>query len=105
MPQKQFANINVDVDDEGFMTNPGQWTREIAEAIAREEEIAELTPTHWKVIEYLQKEFKENGQIPTIRRINKTGVLPTKELYDAFPGGPIKKASRIAGLPKPSSCV
>ncbi len=105
MPQKKFDNFTVDADDEGFMTNPSQWTKEIAAAIAREEGIAELGPAHWKVVEFLQKEFKESGQIPTIRKINKTGVLGTKELYEAFPGGPIKKAARIAGLPKPVSCV
>ncbi len=105
MPQKQFGSVTVDVDDEGYLTDPSQWTKDVAAAIAAEEGIAELSPSHWKVIEFLQKEFKENGQVPTIRRINKTGILPTKELYAIFPGGPIKKASRIAGLPKPSSCV
>jgi TusE/DsrC/DsvC family sulfur relay protein len=105
MPQKKFGNVTVDVDDEGYLTDPSQWTKEVAAAVAMEEGIMELTPAHWKVIEFMQKEFKETGQLPTIRKINKTGVLPTKELYDIFPGGPIKKASKIAGLPKPSSCV
>ncbi len=105
MPQKQFASITVNVDEEGYLSDPSQWTKEIAVAIAAEEGIAELTPAHWKVIEFMQKEFKDSGQLPTIRKINKTGVLSTKELYDIFPGGPIKKASRIAGLSKPSSCV
>jgi tRNA 2-thiouridine synthesizing protein E len=105
MPQKQFANTNVNVDDEGYLTDPSQWTKDIAAAIAAEEGIAELSPAHWKVIDFMQKEFKDSGQLPTIRKINKTGVLSTKELYEIFPGGPIKKAARIAGLPKPSSCV
>ena len=105
MPQKQYGNVTVDVDDEGFMTNQAQWTREVAAAIAREEGIAELTPAHWKVIEFMQKEFKETGQAPTIRKLNKTGVMPTKELYELFPGGPAKKAAKIAGLKKPEGCV
>lgn len=29
-----------------------------AAAIAKEEGIAELTPAHWKVIEFMQKDFK-----------------------------------------------
>lgn len=105
MPQKQFGNVVVDVDAEGFMTNQAQWTREVAAAIAREEGIAELTPSHWKVIEFMQKEFKETGQAPTIRKLNKTGVVNTKELYELFPGGPAKKAAKIAGLKKPEGCV
>ncbi|MGA2532525.1 MAG: TusE/DsrC/DsvC family sulfur relay protein [Candidatus Aminicenantales bacterium] len=105
MPQKQFGNVTVEVDAEGFMTSQAQWTRDIAAAIAKEEGIAELTPAHWKVIEFMQKEFKETGQAPTIRRLNKTGVAGTKELYDLFPGGPGKKAAKIAGLKKPEGCV
>jgi TusE/DsrC/DsvC family sulfur relay protein len=105
MPQKQYGNVTVDVDDEGFMTNQAQWTRDVAAAIARGEGIAELTPGHWKVIEFMQKEFKETGQAPSIRKLNKTGVMPTKELYELFPGGPAKKAAKIAGLKKPEGCV
>ena len=105
MPQKQFGTAAVDVDEEGFLTDHSQWTREVAAAIAKEEGIAELTPAHWKVIEFMQKEFKENGQVPSIRRLNKSGVIGTKELYGLFPGGPAKKAAKIAGLKKPEGCV
>jgi tRNA 2-thiouridine synthesizing protein E len=105
MPQKQFGNVTVEVDADGFMTNQAQWTREVAAGIAKEEGIADLTPAHWKVIEFMQKEFKETGQAPTIRKLNKTGVVSTKELYDLFPGGPAKKAAKIAGLKKPEGCV
>ena len=105
MPQKQFGNVTVEVDGEGFLSNPAQWTRDIAAAIAREEGIAELLPAHWKVIEFMQKEFKDNAAVPTIRKINKAGVIGTKELYDLFPGGPAKKAAKIAGLAKPVGCV
>jgi TusE/DsrC/DsvC family sulfur relay protein len=105
MPQKKYANVMVDVDADGYLADLSQWTREVAEAIAKEEGIVELTPAHWKVIEYMQKEFKETGQAPTIRRLNKSGVMNTKELYEIFPGGPAKKAAKIAGLKKPEGCV
>jgi len=105
MLTKQYGTAAVEVDAEGYMTDFSQWTREIAAAIAKEEGIADLTPTHWKVIEYIHKEFKENGQAPSIRKLNKSGVISTKELYDIFPGGPAKKAAKIAGLRKPEGCV
>ena len=53
----------------------------------------------------MQKEFKENGQAPSVRKLNKSGVISTKELYDIFPGGPAKKAAKISGLKKPEGCV
>jgi dissimilatory sulfite reductase related protein len=105
MPKKQFGAAAADVDAEGFLTEFSQWTREIAEAVAAEEGIPALTADHWKVIEFLQKEFRENGQVPSVRRLNKSGVVGTKELYALFPGGPAKKAARIAGLKKPEGCV
>ncbi len=105
MPQKTYGGAAVDVDAEGFLTDFGQWTRDIAAAIAREEGIAELTPAHWKVLEFMQKEFREGGQAPSIRKLNKSGAASTKELYDLFPGGPAKKAAKIAGLKKPEGCV
>jgi len=105
MAQKQYGAATVDVDDEGFLADFTQWTREVAAAIAGDEGVAELTPAHWKVIEFMQKEFKENGQAPSIRKLNKSGVISTKELYDLFPGGPAKKAAKISGLKKPEGCV
>ena len=53
----------------------------------------------------MQKEFRENGQVPSVRKLNKSGVVSTKELYALFPGGPAKKAARIAGMKKPEGCV
>lgn len=105
MAQKQYGTAAVNVDEEGFLTDFGQWTRDIAAAIAKEEGIAELTPAHWKVIEFMHKEFRENGQVPSVRKLNKSGVVTTKELYELFPGGPAKKAAKIAGMKKPEGCV
>ncbi len=105
MPQKEIAGVVVDVDAEGFLADSSKWTREIAAAVAREEGIADLTPAHWKVIDFMQKEFRETGQAPSVRKLNKSGVVSTKELYELFPGGPAKKAAKIAGLKKPEGCV
>jgi TusE/DsrC/DsvC family sulfur relay protein len=105
MTKKTIAGISVDVSDEGYLIDASQWTEEIAKAIAREEGIEKLSESHWKIIRFLQREFKENGQLPTIRKIKKIGSIPIKELYELFPDGPLKKASRIAGLTKPESCI
>ena len=45
------------------------------------------------------------GEAPGLRRITKKGGVPTKEIYKLFPGGPGKLASKLSGLPKPTSCV
>ena len=105
MAQSTIAGKTVDVGDDGHMTDPSQWTREIAAEIAKNEGLPSLTDGHWKVIDYLQAQFKANGCLPTIRGLKNSGAVPVKDLYDLFPGGPLKKAAKIAGLKKPESCV
>ena len=75
-----------------------------AAAIAAEEGIGALTDGHMKVIRYL-REQQTKGAALTIRSMGKSGVVTTKELYDLFPGGPLKKSSKIAGIPKPVGCI
>ncbi len=91
-------------NNEGFMQDPHAWTRKIAEAIAEGQGL-QLTDRHWVVINFARKEFEENGQPPTLRRITKTLGVDTKEMYSLFPGGPGKVACKIAGLSKPTGCI
>lgn len=104
MPQKQVAGVTIDVDEEGYMTNRAQWNRDVAVALAAELGIT-LTDAHWKVLDFIDRDFKEKGAVPGMRRMNKVGGIATKDLYALFPDGPIKKAARIGGYPKPASCV
>ncbi len=105
MPTKTIAGKTVEVDAEGFLVNPDDWNEEIAKELAKEEGIEELTETHWKVINFMRQDYKERGQIPTIRRIKNAGGVPVQDLYKLFPDGPAKKAAKIAGLSKPQGCV
>ncbi len=103
MPIKNFNGVDVNVTEEGYLTDASQWTKEIAAEIAKEEEIA-LTDKHFEVLNYL-RERALKGEVLTIRSVGKSGITDIKGLYDLFPGGPLKKSSKIAGIPKPVSCV
>ncbi len=104
MPEKQIAGVSIDVDNIGYMTNLDQWSEDIARAFAREVEIDNLTEKHFEVIRYIQEEYKK-GTALTIRKVGKSGVVNIKEFYELFPDGPLKKASLIAGIPKPVGCI
>jgi len=52
MAIKVLAGKTVEVNDEGFLVNPADWTREMAAELAKEEGIEELTEMHWKVIDF-----------------------------------------------------
>mgnify|MGYP002338707429 FL=1 len=104
MPQVGIAGETIDVNEEGYLTDPEQWTPDVAREIAQVEGL-ELTDKHWEVLEYLREQYAEGAKL-TIRRIGKSDVVDSvKEFYDLFPDGPLKKASKIAGIPKPASCV
>jgi tRNA 2-thiouridine synthesizing protein E len=105
MATRVIAGKTVQVNDEGFMTNPAEWTKEIAQALAIEEGVGELTPTHWKVIEFCRQDAGASGKAPTLRRITTAAGVPTKEMFALFPKGPAKKVARISGLGKPEGCV
>ena len=68
------------------------------------EEDIQLTERHWDVIKYLQDQHNKKIEL-TIRKIGKSGVVTIKELYALFPKGPLKKSTKIAGIPKPKSCI
>ncbi|NOY55495.1 MAG: TusE/DsrC/DsvC family sulfur relay protein [Actinobacteria bacterium] len=105
MATEVIAGHEITVDDEGFMTDPSEWSEVLAEALAKEINIDELTEDHWKVIRFLRADHAETGETATIRRVSiQTGVT-TKQLYQLFPKKPAKKMAYIAGLPKPTGCV
>jgi len=54
MANQVIAGLEVAVDEEGFMTDPGEWSEEIAEALATNIAIDTLTEDHWKVINWLR---------------------------------------------------
>lgn len=105
MATKTIAGKTVQVNDEGFMTNPSEWTKEIAVELAKEEGIAELTPNHWKIIDFCRQHAVSGGKSPTLRQITVGTGASTKELFAWFPKGPAKKVARISGLGKPEGCV
>ncbi len=104
MATRVIANKEVEVNDEGYLVNPQDWTPEIAQAIAQEMGI-DLTDRHWEVIHFVRNYYQEHGASPTIRQISTGTGIPTKELFKLFPKGPAKKVARIAGVPKPAGCI
>ena len=101
--EKTYAGATVTLTDDGYFTDPSQWNEAIAKEIASEEGIT-LTDKHFEVLNYLRKSF-ESGEALSIRKVGNSGITDIKGLYQLFPGGPLKKSSRIAGIPKPASCV
>jgi len=101
--EKIISGSAIEVNEEGFMTNFSQWSKEIGEEIAKNVNI-NLSPRHWQVIDYIQSEYKKEVPL-SIRKIGKSGVVDIKGFYSLFPNAPLKTATKIAGVPKPASCI
>jgi TusE/DsrC/DsvC family sulfur relay protein len=100
-----IADRTVDLDGEGFLTDPQQWDEELAEELAREVGIPKLTERHWLVVRFMRERYLATGSAPSIRSLGKESGVPVKELYQLFPKGPAKLAARIGGIPKPKGCI
>lgn len=105
MATRVICGKSVQVNEEGFLTNPAEWDKDIAQELANEEGVGTLTPAHWKVIDFCRQDASSTGSAPTLRRITSAAGVSTKELFGLFPKGPAKKVARIAGLGKPEGCV
>lgn len=94
----------VDVDDEGFLTDPSEWDESLATVLATNIGL-ELTDAHWAAIRFARRDHAANGETPTLRRMAIEGGISTKEMFALFPKKPAKKMAYVAGLPKPVGCV
>jgi tRNA 2-thiouridine synthesizing protein E len=95
----------ADVDVDGFLQEPEQWTDAMAAEIARANGIDPLTDRHWQVVHFMRDTYLKTGTAPSIRTLGKASGVPVKELYQLFPKGPAKLAAKIAGVPKPRGCI
>ena len=100
-----------ETDEEGYLVNLSDWSEEVANHIAKEENI-EMTDNHWEVINFLREYYNEYQIAPAVRVLTKAigkklgaDKGNSKYLYELFPYGPAKQACKIAGLPKPTGCV
>lgn len=100
-----------ETDEEGYLSNLSEWDEQVAAALAAADG-AELTDTHWEVINFLREYYDEYQIAPAVRVLTKAigkklgkDKGNSKYLYELFPYGPAKQACKYAGLPKPTGCV
>jgi len=102
----EYQGKTLELNEEGFLADPGQWTEDVALALAKDQEnLDALTPEHWAVIRFIRSYYLEKKLAPMVRAICKTTNLQLRQIYELFPSGPAKGACKLAGLPKPDGCV
>lgn len=101
----------IEADEEGFLIDTSQWSPELALVIATHEKVP-MSDDHWEVVNFLRHYYCEYQIAPAMRVLSKAlGKILGAEntgsacLYELFPDGPVRQASKIAGLPRPTSCI
>ncbi|MCV2887231.1 TusE/DsrC/DsvC family sulfur relay protein [Ruegeria aquimaris] len=107
----QVNGHTIEHDEEGYITTLSDWSKELADEIAKTENI-DMTDEHWEVVNFLREYYDEYQIAPAVRvliKAIKKSMGPdkgnNKYMYELFPYGPAKQACKIAGLPKPTGCV
>jgi len=108
------ATVNgqtIQLSEAGWLENLDEWSPELAEEIAKNEKIAELTEEHWNIINMARELFTDNGTVCEPRAFSKLmkkeygkDKSDQKYIYSLFPTGLIKCANKVAGLPPPKGC-
>lgn len=109
-----FINVEqqqIETDIEGYLLDLNQWSPQVAQAIARQEDLT-LNEAHWEVIYFIRQFYAEYKTSPAIRMLVKAMAQKFGEekgnsryLQRLFPNGPAKQATKLAGLPKPAKCL
>jgi TusE/DsrC/DsvC family sulfur relay protein len=100
-----IAGREVIFDGESFFSDPGQWSEEVAQALAREAGLTELGETQWMIVRFLREYYFQNGRSPLNREIKQGTGISLMEMEALFPGGIKYGARRLAGLPNPKNCT
>lgn len=86
-------------DEDGFLAEAANWTPSLAEELAREAGIEELTAKHWEVIEHVRRRYFAIGALPVMRLVCRAAGVEPGQAHRLFSG--CRSLWRIAGLPNP----
>ena len=102
-----FNGQSIAVDNEGFLLDPEDWSKPLAEALASQQELP-LDEERYEIVVFIRKYYEENRIVPEARKLlkhlkNVWGIerATRKYLYKLFPYGYGQQACKIAGMRKP----
>jgi len=86
-------------DEDGFLADSGRWTPGLAEQLAQEAGIGELSATHWQVIRFVRERYFSIGALPVMRLVCRAAGLDRSRAHRLFSS--CRSLWCIAGLPNP----
>lgn len=100
-----------ELTDQGFLVKLTDWDEGVARRLAEINHI-ELSDEHWEIILFIREYYLLYKHLPNARVFTKAVFKQFGEskgnsryLHQLFPEGPLKYACKLAGLPKPPTCL
>ncbi|MFZ2405444.1 MAG: TusE/DsrC/DsvC family sulfur relay protein [Methylobacter sp.] len=104
-------DVSLETTDQGFLINQADWNEEVAGQLAALNNI-KLGAEHWEIILFIRRYYQQFKHLPNARVFTKAIAKELGEdkgnsryLHKLFPDGPLKYACKLAGLPKPPTCL
>jgi tRNA 2-thiouridine synthesizing protein E len=104
-------DLRVATTEQGFLVNPADWNENIARQLATSNNI-KLNDEKWEIILFIRHYYLQFKHLPNARVFTKAIAKELGEakgnsryLHTLFPDGPLKYACKLAGLPKPPTCL
>ncbi|RLA20024.1 MAG: sulfurtransferase TusE [Gammaproteobacteria bacterium] len=102
---------SIVVTDQGFLCDMNQWNDDVAVHLAQLEGVV-LSAEHREILLFFRQFYQDYKYLPNARVFAKAikntlgeEKASSRYLLRLFPEGPLKYAAKIAGLPKPPSCL
>lgn len=99
--------VMLATDNEGYLLDPTDWSEDVAQELARRENLA-LSEERWAVVRFVRDWFETRQAVPEARHALKAmqtalgrDKATRKYLYQLFPYGYGQQACKIAGMRKP----
>lgn len=106
-----IQDVFPETTDQGFLVNSADWNEDVASRLAELNHI-QLSPEHWEIILFIRHYYQQFKHLPNARVFTKAIAKTLGEdkgnsryLHRLFPDGPLKYACKLAGLPKPPTCL
>ncbi len=103
--------LTLETTEQGFLIDQTVWNEAVAETLATIEGLT-LEAEHWEILHFIRAYYADYKHLPNARMFAKAiknslgeEKAASRYLQKLFPNGPLKYACKLAGLPKPPTCL
>ena len=98
--EQEMPTPMPEIDENGFLIDGENWTKEIAAILAQKDVPQGLTEDHWRVVAFMREYYQTFDTVPPVRMLSRRTDLSLRRIKELFPSGLTKGACKVAGIPR-----